>query len=60
MTWRITFANGDSEETPSEVDKMKLSVTGDFLYGMRTTSYGPDAVIVTYVMQNVRSWTEIK
>jgi hypothetical protein len=58
--WRITFSNGDIEETPPEVDKVARSIGGDLLFAYQEMTYGPDKVIATYPMVNIRKWEEIQ
>jgi hypothetical protein len=58
--WLITFVNGDTEETPEQVDKLSANIEGSYLMGYRRNSYGPDEIIVTYVMANVRKWELIR
>lgn len=60
MAWRITFANGDEEITPPEVDRVVASVGADYLYAQSTRTYGPDEIIATYPIGNIRKWEKIK
>jgi hypothetical protein len=58
--WRITFANGDTENTPLEVDKLQVAPAGDLLFAYQTMNYGPDRVIATYPVANIRKWEPIE
>lgn len=56
MSWIITFANGDSEVTSGGVDKLSVTPDGTTLIAYSKRTYGPDEVVKTYVLANVRSW----
>jgi hypothetical protein len=60
MTWRIVFSNGDEELTDERVDKLTTGVSGDMLYAFQKMTYGPDELIATYPICNVRKWEKVK
>lgn len=59
MAWRITFMNGDTVKTANEVDKLQISVNETLMFAYSTRNYGPDKLVATYNMANVRSWEKI-
>jgi hypothetical protein len=50
----ITFTDGTEERTPEGTDL--LSVNDDRLLAKASRTYGPDEVLATYVLANVRKW----
>lgn len=56
MSWIIWFVNGESEVTPPEVDRLKSSNDGKYLFAESTRNYGPDERVATYVITNILKW----
>lgn len=59
-TWRITFTDGTTEETSELADKLRVDVDGQFLRAKASRTYGPDELITTYPMCNIRKWEPIR
>jgi hypothetical protein len=57
--WTITFTDGTEERTPEGTDLLSVSVQGDRLLAKASRTYGPDEVLSTYVMANVRKWVRV-
>lgn len=56
--WTITFIDGTEERTPEGTDLLSVTVNGDRLLAKATRTYGPDEVLATYVLANVRKWVQ--
>lgn len=54
--WTITFTDGTEERTPEGTDLLSVSVEGDRLLAKASRTYGPDEVLATYNMADVRKW----
>lgn len=53
--WTITFPDGTEERTPPEVDRVR--VVDGVLHLFSTRTYGPDELVASYALINVRKWT---
>lgn len=58
MSWIIWFVNGESEVTPPQVDRLKISNDGKYLFAESTRNYEPNVRVATYVMANVLKWSK--
>lgn len=56
MSWTIVYVDGTEERTPAEVDVLAVSTDGLRLVAKAQRAYGPDEVLATYVLTNVRKW----
>lgn len=54
--WTITFTDGTEERTPEAADLLSVTVHGDRLLAKASRTYGPDEVLATYNMADVRKW----
>lgn len=60
MTWRIVYTDGTEDTTPAKVDKVKRSVDQQLLLALSSHNYGPDEVIRTYPLANIRYWEKVR
>lgn len=60
--WRIVFTDGTEEITPPEIDKVTSGImaASQFLYCYQTMTYGPDELVRTYSLMNVRYWEKVR
>lgn len=58
--WRITFTNGDQEETSELADKLRVDVDGQILRALASRTYGADETIAVYPIANIRKWEAIR
>jgi hypothetical protein len=54
--WTITYVDGTEERTPEGADSLAVVREGLLLLAKATRTYGPDEVLATYNMTNVRKW----
>ncbi|UVS81822.1 hypothetical protein [Actinokineospora sp. UTMC 2448] len=57
--WRIVFTDGTEELTPETADRLTTLVDQTRLVALSTRSYGPDVVVRTYVIANLRYWEPV-
>lgn len=62
MSWRIVYTDGTEEITVPEIDKITSGLMPDsgFLYCYESRNYGPDELIRTYVLANIRYWEKVR
>jgi hypothetical protein len=62
MSWRVVFTDGTEQITPDEIDKVTTGLMADsnYLYCYQTMTYGPDELIRTYYLGNVRYWEKVR
>jgi hypothetical protein len=53
----IEFMDG-THEIVSKYEALKLSTNQQFLRRMQQNSYGPDTVLATYPIVNIKYWAE--
>lgn len=55
--WRITYIDGTSELTDERVDKIRQGE--DVIQAFSTRTYGPDELIASYPLVNLRKWESV-